>query len=360
VSCPTLNELPAPTSGKTGWPWTEESTRPPDTMPDGQPWPRVSIVTPSYNQAQFIEETVRSVVLQGYPNLDYIVMDGGSADGSVDIIRRYAPWLASWVSQPDRGQSDAINQGWRHARGEIITWLNSDDTYRPDAIRTAVEFLVSHRDVALVYGGCNCVGPQGEFLGTAKAWPFDLKRQITSRNLVLQSSSFFRRSALDRVGELDVQLRYLMDYDLWLRMLREGYNFRHVPEILSNYRLHPGAKTVAERLPMSLELKVVIDRLFQDNTSFSSHWRARAYSSYYRSLGNVYYNSGQRDAARREFWRAVRFRPLRLTTVIVLAYLADTWLGTRMGPGLQRLRWRLPDAPEDDLLLGEGATQKWL
>ena len=107
----------------------EGSPRLPDSLPDRRPWPRVSIVTPSYNQSEFIEETIRSVLLQGYPNLEYIILDGASTDGSVDIIRKYAPWLAYWVSEPDRGQTHAINQGWRYATGNIVTYINSDDCY---------------------------------------------------------------------------------------------------------------------------------------------------------------------------------------------------------------------------------------
>ena len=105
MHCPTLAELPPPPPDKTGWPWSEESPPLPATMPDGSPWPRISIVTPSYNQGQFIEETIRSVLLQGYPNLEYIVMDGGSTDNSVEIVRNYNSWLAYWVSEPDRGQA---------------------------------------------------------------------------------------------------------------------------------------------------------------------------------------------------------------------------------------------------------------
>jgi cellulose synthase/poly-beta-1,6-N-acetylglucosamine synthase-like glycosyltransferase len=124
VHCPALTELPPPPTGKTGWPWTEGTPALDHTRPDGQPWPRVTIVTPSFNQAEYIEETIRSVLLQGYPNLEYIIIDGGSTDGSVDIIRRYEPWLAHWISEPDRGQSHALNKGFRRASGQIMALLS--------------------------------------------------------------------------------------------------------------------------------------------------------------------------------------------------------------------------------------------
>jgi len=129
MRCPTLTELPPPPKGKTGWPWTEVSEQLPGTMPDGTPWPRISIVTPSYNQGEFIEETIRSILLQGYPDLEYIIIDGGSMDESVEIIEKYSAWLKHWVSEPDRGQSHAINKGRMHTTGTIEAYLNSDDFY---------------------------------------------------------------------------------------------------------------------------------------------------------------------------------------------------------------------------------------
>jgi glycosyltransferase involved in cell wall biosynthesis len=131
---PTLEELPDPPDGKTGWPWTEQGDPLPKTRPDGSPWPKISIVTPSYNQGQFIEETIRSVLLQGYPNLEYIVMDGGSDDNTIEILERYDPWIDRWVSKDDGGQANAINKGLSQARGKVAAYLNSDDMYLPGAL----------------------------------------------------------------------------------------------------------------------------------------------------------------------------------------------------------------------------------
>src|SRR5436309_7725685 len=128
MRCPTLAELPPPPPGKTGWPWTVESPQLPETM-QGKLWPRISIVTPNYNQSQFIEETIRSVLLQGYPDLEYIVMDGGSADDSVSKIEKYERFLTSWRSERDSGQADALNSGFAKANGNILAYINSDDRY---------------------------------------------------------------------------------------------------------------------------------------------------------------------------------------------------------------------------------------
>src|SRR5467141_2605988 len=134
MRCPTLAELPPPPAGRSGWPWTQETQSLPSGRADSSPWPRISIVTPSYNQGEFIEETIRSILLQGYPDLEYIVMDGGSTDGSVNIIKKYERWLAYWISENDRGQVHAINKGFSRASGVIYNWINSDDSLRPGAL----------------------------------------------------------------------------------------------------------------------------------------------------------------------------------------------------------------------------------
>src|SRR5262245_42362169 len=131
---PSLTALPAPPPGRTGWPWDVEPAPVAETAPDGGEWPRIAIVTPSFNQGQFIEETLRSVLLQGYPNLEYRVLDGGSTDQTIEILKRYEPWLTSWTSGRDAGQSDAINRGFAQSRFRIGTWLNSDDLLQPGAL----------------------------------------------------------------------------------------------------------------------------------------------------------------------------------------------------------------------------------
>lgn len=154
MRCPTLSELPPPSPGKTGWPWTEESLRLPKNMSDGHPWPRISVVTPSFNQGQYIEETIRSVLLQGYPDLENFIIDGASTDNSIEIIKKYSSWLRYWVSEPDSGQSDAINRGLRMGSGLFATSINSDDMLYKNALPDHALHIDFDADV--VYVGIAC------------------------------------------------------------------------------------------------------------------------------------------------------------------------------------------------------------
>ena len=253
MRCPVLTELPPPPAGKTGWPWTEESRQLPEVMPDssagsGQaaPCPRVSIVTPSYNQGQFIEETIRSVLLQGYPNLEYIIIDGGSTDGSVEVIRRYEPWLVHWVSEADDGQADAINKGWRRATGDILAWLNSDDCYEAGAVHVAAAYLHGHPHAAAVYGRCTFVDAQGRALAGGKPsgeQAVDLERWLTTWiTPIPQPSTFVRRNVLEEIGLLDETLQFCMDTDLWIRIALVA-EFGNTPVCLSRFRYHPASKS---------------------------------------------------------------------------------------------------------------------
>ncbi len=245
MRCPSLSELPPPPPGKTGWPWTEESPQLPDALPDGAPWPSISVVTPSYNQAQFVEETLRSVLLQGYPDLEYIVIDGGSADGSLDIIRKYEKWLAHWVSEPDRGQSDAINKGFTRASGDFVAWLNSDDTYQPGALARVGETLGADRAKSVVYGICNRVDRQGHIQRVVKSPHVTQDTLIRYWNGISpppQQTVFFRRNILDKVGLLNCDMHLAMDHDLWLRIAEE-HQFHYIAHPLATYRIYDESKT---------------------------------------------------------------------------------------------------------------------
>src|SRR5262249_23613164 len=150
MRCPSLAELPPAPEGKIGWPWTEESIVLPHCKPKGDSWPLITVVTPSLNQGRFLEETIRSILLQAYPNLEYFVLDGGSTDNSVEIIEKYSRWISFWVSEPDRGQSAAVNRGLRMGSGLYATWINSDDMLCKDAFATQVSMIGLAGDVVYI------------------------------------------------------------------------------------------------------------------------------------------------------------------------------------------------------------------
>jgi glycosyltransferase involved in cell wall biosynthesis len=205
--------------------------------------PLVSVVTPSYNQVAYLEETIQSVLSQGYPNLEYIIVDGGSTDGSVEIISRYAGRLSWWVSEPDQGQTDAINKGFARARGEILAWLNSDDTYLPQAISQAAEYLVNHPEAGMVYGDANLVDQRGKLIGKFPAQQTNYKRLRRGYVHIPQQAAFFRTALWREVGPLDPSFYFAMDYDLWVRLARRA-PLHYYPRLWANFRLHQDGKSV--------------------------------------------------------------------------------------------------------------------
>jgi glycosyltransferase involved in cell wall biosynthesis len=204
--------------------------------------PRVSIITPSFNQARYLEETICSVLDQDYPNLEYMVVDGGSTDGSVEIIHRYADRLTWWVSEKDRGQTDALNKGFEHATGVIFAWLNSDDTYLPGAIREAVSFLQAHPEAGMVYGDTNLVDETGRCIGRFPARQTDYRGLLRGSVHIPQQAAFFRGELWRAVGPLDPAFFFAMDYDLWVRLAKIS-QVCYYPHLWANFRIHAKGKS---------------------------------------------------------------------------------------------------------------------
>lgn len=216
-----------------------------------------SIVTPSYNQGAFLAETIESVIGQtGDFFIDYVIVDGGSTDNSVDIIKQYESLLKTggwpltcrgityrWVSEKDNGQTDALMKGFSLATGEILAWLNSDDTYLPGALQTAADFFYNHKDTGLMYGDGRYCDAVGAIIGNYRSEEFDLDK-LASANFICQPAAFFRKDVFATVSGLDRTLQFAMDYDLWIRIGRR-FACRHLQHLLANYRLHETSKTIS-------------------------------------------------------------------------------------------------------------------
>jgi len=235
----TLKDLPPPPSGKLGWPWTTPSKPLPEKMPDGSEWPRLSIVTPSYNQGKFLEATIRSVLLQGYPNLEYLIIDGGSTDDSIEIINKYEKYLVYWHSKKDNGQADAINQGLEKSSGEILGWINSDDVYVRGAFPKIAKAFHFHPDYIVVHGDRILINENGSVTGWYSLPPFDPKTLIYN---VCSETAFWRRSAMQHVGLLNTNLQFAMDLEFFCRLYKHG-KFLKLNEYLGYFRCYPENKS---------------------------------------------------------------------------------------------------------------------
>jgi len=204
----------------------------------------VSVITPSLNQGQFLRQTLKSVLDQNYPQLECLVVDGGSSDGSIEIIREHASQLAWWVSEPDSGQADAINKGMGHARGEIVAWLNSDDFYLPGAVGEAVRFLDAHPEASFVYGNMQAVDADGRVINML-SYPEVTLQDLLCFAIIGQPAVFLRRRALDAVGGLDSRFHLLFDHQLWIRLAAAGAPV-HANATWAAARYHPAAKNIAQ------------------------------------------------------------------------------------------------------------------
>jgi glycosyltransferase involved in cell wall biosynthesis len=317
-------------------------------------WPRVSLVTPSFNQGQFLEDTILSVLNQGYPDLEYMVIDGGSTDGSPEVIRRYADRLAYWESTPDRGQSHAINKGWGRATGKYLWWLNSDDLLMPGSLVAAVRFLETHPDVDLVYGDVVRVDAAGRWVDYYPYRDFDFAGFVLRRHDLAQPGSLMRRDVLQRIGILDEGLHFLMDLDYWRRLAIAGGRIVHLPQPLSLFRTYDEAKTGAGSPEAVQERYLLNERLFAD-PNLPGELRAkeaRVTSGMHLTCARTYLLCGDYRQAVLEAGWSVRSWPIQLANPflwyhgvlgvlgVVVGHRAWRWLRS----GLRRLRGALrPD-----------------
>ena len=304
----------------------------------------VSIITPSFNQGPFLEETIESVLAQTYDPIEYIVIDGGSTDNSIDIIRKYADRLTYWASEPDRGQSHGINKGLERSSGAIVGWLNSDDTLMPEAVVRVME--VMQDTPMVVHGSVRLVDAESNIIARPKLFKRNQEfglQTIVGEGLVNQPGAFWNRAIMERVGHLNENLNYIMDYELWVRMALAGAHFKRLGDPpLATYRLTGDTKTVGALHKTGLEKLEVLGWLMA-NPQLSAKTglspaelerlakRARALASLKVARGYAQL-PGQRNQALRWLAQAAWMWPPCL--MLIPEHLAKRlWLGvtTRLG-----------------------------
>jgi glycosyltransferase involved in cell wall biosynthesis len=307
--------------------------------------PLVSIVTPAYNQAQFLRETVESVLTQDYPRIEYRVIDDGSTDDTPRILEEYTGRIL-WETHANRGQTATINKGWDSSTGEILTWLNSDDTLLPGAVRTAVEYLERHPDVGIVFGDTLFTEADGKPLNrTGPLVGFDYRDFVRRcENPIPQPSAFLRRWVIERTGPLDPYFRYFMDWDYWLRA---GLccKIAYIPEVLSTYRLHPQSNTVAQSARVAPELAYMYQKYFarEDLPADLRAMRRTAMASMHFTTAGYYSKGGAWGKAARSGLQAVAADPTgiaRPRSLHQLAYCLAGW--SPIYTGLRRAVRRAP------------------
>jgi glycosyltransferase involved in cell wall biosynthesis len=228
------------------WPWLIDNTEIKNYDPNFN-WPKISIVTPSFNQGEYIEETIRSVIFQNYPNLEYIIIDGGSSDSTLSIIKKYESYITYWESEPDRGQSHAINKGLEKCTGEIFNWLNSDDFYLPDTFFNVATAFIDNLSINIVSGFENHIELNDSITKHNGTFLANTLEETIELCEITQPSTFFRLSAINQIGTLPEDIHYIMDGEIWVRLLLAygTKSFLKLAKPLANFRLHEGSKTVS-------------------------------------------------------------------------------------------------------------------
>jgi glycosyltransferase involved in cell wall biosynthesis len=327
MKCPTLNDLPNPIEGKTGWPWTEESLKLPNFMPNGSLWPQISIVTPSYNQGEFLEETIRSVLLQNYPNLEYIIIDGGSSDNSLEIIKKYEKWISCWVSEKDRGQGHALNKGFRKAKGLLVGWQNSDDYYGRGAFKNCASVAWKYPDADVFHGTSYFVGEHGADVEVISTEDFSLSKRPYSFPLFDFSNQamFFNRRIFEQGLFLNETYKHAMDSEFFVRLILSGVKFQFVPGLSGTCRIHKNAKTVYQRDIGLVETSQICTTILESQEAQSVIYQC-ALRGFRTNLLALFRNYQMKDF-REGLIKLVHFGGMRIITPLFIARYFASFLG---------------------------------
>ena len=299
----------------------------------------VSVITPSFNQARYLEAAIQSVLGQDYPRIEFILIDGASTDGSVEIIKKHESGLAYWVSEKDSGQAEAINKGLARATGEIVAWLNSDDYYLPEAVSSVVKVFEENPDVVMVYGDVLAVEKQGRAINVLKSRQLSLE-DLLCFQIIGQPAVFFRREAYEKTGGLDITFHFLLDHHLWIRIARQG-EILHIPQILAAARYHAEAKNRAKAAQFGPEAFRILDWVKGQPglTETVSRVERRARASAHRVDARYLLDGGEPWPALKAWMRALFIHPptaLARLNILISAILNLTGLGKLRDVILQR------------------------
>ncbi len=262
-------------------------------------WPLVTVITPAYNQASFLKDTIESVLAQDYPHIELYVINDGSTDDTESILQQYSGKI-KWETHANRGQTATINKGWQLTTGSIITWLNSDDTYLQGAVKRGVEYLNAHPETGIVFGDTLFTEADGTPIRKSRPLPpFNYKNFVANcENPVPQPSAFFRREIIEKVGQLDEKFYYFMDWDLWLRA-GLYYKIDYLPELWSTYRFHAESKTIVQSKKAAPELEYMYQKFFsrEDLPPAVRRLRKKAMMNMYFTSGAYYLNGEDRKSS---------------------------------------------------------------
>jgi glycosyltransferase involved in cell wall biosynthesis len=292
--------------------------------------PRVSILTPSYNQARFLALNLESVRTQG--DVEHIVVDGASTDGSRELLQQSG---VKWISEPDKGQADALTKALEMASGEILGWLNSDDVYRPGAVARALGFFDADPSLDMVWGHCDKIDAHGNVFGRVDAYDVDLEA-LLAHATIPQPSAFVKRAAVERAGGIDAQFRYALDYDLWLRLALRGAKWRAVDETWAQFRIHDASKSGAEAQKFLPEVERAMEQALASPLlppSLAAR-KDELRSRHFASVGKASLANLDMSMARKELWRAFRLRPASVD----VATLGKSLLPRALLRGARRVR----------------------
>lgn len=291
------------------------------------PLPLVSIITPSFNKGPYIEETIQSIRNQTYKNIEHIVTDAGSTDETISVLERYTNDL-QWISEPDRGQSDAINKGWRMAQGEIIAYLNADDTYLPDAVESAVAFFEKHPDIHMVYGDGIITDEFGNNARTIRSGEFNVKALVFCQDTIFQPSVFLRREVFDTIGDVDVDLHLAMDLDYWLRIALV-YKTGYLPKPLSVAKIYRDAKSSALMFRYVKEYEHILEKVFSSGSNSREiiSWKNDAFTFVYTKGGLDYLHAWMVKDGFSYLWKGFWLSPvscMKYTGALLVRYVRKT------------------------------------